>query len=312
MTGARAIERMRWSSAATFLAWAVPLVLAIPAALMGGAGLAGAVADLPESEAMLYAPGGGVFIDAVPASIERTGVFATLAWLAALFATAVLTPWLFGTWVSALAAPRTLRDAIVEGARAYLRVLLVTLFLLLVFAGTAIAAALLPVGAHFALGGSPNVRTHDLVVLASLVPGAILLAGWAAWYDLARARAALVAESPLASFRFGARALGATTVGAWFFWFALGLAILWLGWRFAAAVDGAGELRIAAVFAVTQIAALLRTFVRARWLAGVAARVAVGGHRPVGGVDRGQGAAGDSAIVGSGSSVADSTSPLSR
>ena len=231
--------------------------------------LFGAVPVLPIVVAVGPAPerpGGGAMLELLE---EAAPTFAAsiIAGFAVAAVFLVLSPLLQMAWLSALASPMSIADALFRGVRRYLDAVVVSLLMLVPLVVVAIASVTPPLVAHLVLSDHPNDRLHDVVIVALLVPGFFLWLVWCAWHDLARA-ALLVCVRPLDAIRESFRTLGAQAFGSYFAWSLAAASLAVLGHLLGMKVES-GALAIV----LLQPLALGRLACRAAWLSDAIARV---------------------------------------
>ena len=266
-------SRVRSALGVTLVAHVVVLGLSlapsIPLALL----LHRAVGDTAAGDASLWEAGGAVLIEALHETGAGIGAV-VLVWLAVGGLGALVAPWLTMSWLAALARPGRVSAALGTGALRYFPALAVSALHAPLLALCGVLLVALPAVAGLVLAGSPNAQTHDLVLVATLVPGLALTAWVALSHDLGRAALAVHDVGAWRATRLGMRAaLRPSALPAYLGWLALGLALVALGlW-----VGGLGDVGAWWATLVTLLAqqaiALLRTVVRARWLAGAVVRV---------------------------------------
>ncbi len=158
-------------------------------------------------------------------------------------------------WIAALAG-RERRECLELALKRWPRAIVITLLIGVITAMVLVVACLPAYFLHTGYQGEPNARTHDLLVLAGLLVPFLVLLTATAWLDLSRA--ACLRQGIGESLKRGWWALrGASGTYTWVttLRFALGAPLLLL------------PLPPVALLVVLQLAALLATFLRSRWLA---------------------------------------------
>lgn len=192
-----------------------------------------------------------------------TALVATAAVVTTLF---ILSPLLNVAWLYSLGAPARLSVAIERAVRRYPSALLVSLALAPVLVFSAAACGLLPWAASHLLAGA-SAPKHDLVVILCALPGVLATAAWATWHDLARARIAGSADSPVAAVLSARSHLGARAVLRYALYGIAALALASLG---LAAVT---HLPMGPAVVVGQLFILGRIALRGFFLAGLVSAV---------------------------------------
>lgn len=266
------MQRVRGASVTTFAVYVCGALVALVPALPLARSLEHSVTDHPLGGGALYAPGGTWLMEAFTELGGAWGMLANVT-LVALLLTSLLSPLLQMMWLAALLRRRRLPEALAEGARRYTSALGVSLAL----APLLLLAALLLVGVpglvSLAVKTVANDRTHDLALLAACLPACLCAAVWATWHDLARASLARGASVPAAVIRGAGACFSSSAVPAYTAWLTVGAAIGVTAPLLGGLLDVGGPLATLGVLVVTQLLALARTFVRARWLAEALDRV---------------------------------------
>ncbi|MCA9530135.1 MAG: hypothetical protein KC543_08360 [Myxococcales bacterium] len=264
----RARVRSAWGM--TALVYLVSGVVTLPLAWVAAGALGRVLAGFPASAIALSSPGGAPLLYE---AFERVAAYdagtLTLIAEATLILWLLLQPWLSQSWLAALAAPRTLREALGAGLRRYIPAVALAILMGVMLVVLLAAGAVLPFAGHLITEGGDSARTHDLVVLGLCAPAVVLVLMWATWNDLARAVLAAQGQSPWRCATLSLQALTPTAVLAYLFWAGVGLACGAVGaWAL-----GVPMAHPALPLLASQAATLARTFVRSRWLAGAVCRV---------------------------------------
>lgn len=212
-------------------------------------------------------PGGSALLESLEESAPNIAA-GTLAGFVVAGLALALSPLLQMAWLSAIARPMTVSEAIARGTQRYFHAVAVSVLMLVPLVVALLAAITAPLIAHLVLRDHPNDRMHDVIVVALLVPGIFLWLAWCAWHDLARA-ALLERARPLAAIRSAWRRLGPRAFGSYLAWTFLAASLALLGHVLGAYVDS-GVLLIV----LMQPLALARVACRAAWLGDAVSRVA--------------------------------------
>ena len=258
------MKRVQHAAAVTFLVYATITLLAlIPTTPAVGA--LGVTVDVD--------PDGALLLERLRGAVDG---LRAVAWTLApvLVVGALLAPLLSMTWLAALARPRSVSDALREGASRYARAVLVSVVLFVPLLAVGALLAALPALAHLLFDATVDARAHDLALLGATLPGLMLLVAWSAWHDLSRAALATGGGGVLGAVRTGFRALGVKTVGVYLGLFAFAAVLGLAGHATGAALTGSGSLRGAAVLLLLQAFAAGRVWTRALWLGAALDRVA--------------------------------------
>ena len=262
------------SAGTTFLVHCVGIALAaLPAYLAGAAGDA-IGGQLPGGAADLTAPGGAFLVEAIDALVDDHLFGLGAAFVAALTLSLVLSPGLHMAWLAALEGPRSTGRALGVGLRRYLPC--VGLRLVLAGAGMAVTvpSVLLAVGARLLLRDVVDVRSADLLFLASLLPAGALLVALGCLWDLAHAALVRADRGVLDALRHGLVALRPRAFGPYLGFAALGTLLLGGAHLVSFALPTHGAAWVFGALASSQLLLLGRTFVRAAWLAAAVERTA--------------------------------------
>ena len=266
------LPRVRGAAVATFAVYVCGALMALVPAMPLARALEHSVADHPLGSGALYASGAVWLMEALADLGSARGVLANVA-LVALLLSFLLGPLLQMTWLAALLRRRRLPEALADGARRYFSALGVSLALSPLLLLTGLLLVGVPSGVSLLVKTLPNDRTHDLALLAACLPGCLSAALWATWHDLARASLARGASIPAAVLRGASACFSPGAVPAYLAWLAVGSALGIAGHLLGSALDVGGAPATVGVLVVTQLLALGRTFVRARWLAAALHRV---------------------------------------
>jgi len=266
------LARVRGASVATFTVYVCGALLALAPAMPLASALENAVSDHPNGSGALYASGG---IWLMEAFAELGGAWAVLAnvTVITLLLSLMLGPLLQMTWLAALLRRRRLADALSEGARRYFLAIGVSIALSPLLGLALLLLVAVPGLVGLAVASTPSDRTHDLALLAACTPALAIAALWATWHDLARASLARGGGVLSAVIRGALATFQRSAVPAYLSWLALGALVGIAAQILGGALDVGGTLASLCVLLVTQLLALLRTFVRARWLAAALERV---------------------------------------
>jgi len=266
------LARVRGASVATFTVYVCGALLALAPAMPLASALENAVSDHPNGSGALYAPGGVWLMEAFA---ELGGAWAVLAnvTVITLLLSLMLGPLLQMTWLAALLRRRRLADALSEGARRYFLAIGVSIALSPLLGLALLLLVAVPGLVGLAVASTPSDRTHDLALLAACTPALAIAALWATWHDLARASLARGGGVLSAVIRGALATFQRSAVPAYLSWLALGALVGIAAQILGGALDVGGTLASLCVLLVTQLLALLRTFVRARWLAAALERV---------------------------------------
>jgi hypothetical protein len=265
-------ERLRSAARVTFAVHVCQTLLALAPAWPLAHAVERALATHPQGLAAWDAPGSLWRMETLASLAEAIGLLGDVT-LVSLVLTAVLAPLLQMAWLAALLRPTPVRDALAFGARRYRAALGVSLALL---PALVLALGVLVLGPALlarVVRDTPNDRTHDLAVLAGLVPGLLLLALWALWHDLARASLARGGALPSALVRSALACARPSALAAYLGWLGLGTILAAAAQVLGAWLDGSGLLAALSALALTQFLGLARTFVRGRWLASALDRI---------------------------------------
>jgi hypothetical protein len=265
-------DRLRAAAPTTFAVHVGQTLLALAPAWPFAHAVERALGTHPQGLGAWDVPGGLWRMETLASFAEALGLLGDVA-LVSMLLTAALAPLLQMAWLAALLRRTPLRDALAFGARRYGAALGVSLALLpallialgMVVLGPALLARL--------VRDTPNDRTHDLVVLAGLVPGLLLLALWAVWHDLARASLARGCGLPSALVRGALACARPSAVAAYLGWLGLGAMLAVAAQLIGGWLDRSGLLAALSALVVTQLLGLARTFIRGRWLAAALDRV---------------------------------------
>ncbi|MBW2465618.1 MAG: hypothetical protein JRH11_28490 [Deltaproteobacteria bacterium] len=196
-----------------------------------------------------------------------TGIASALIAAAAVVATLfILSPLLNVAWLYSLGTPARLSAAIERAVRRYPSALLVTLGLSPALGLSLTIGGLIPWAASHALADA-SAPTHDLVVILCALPGIVAMAVWATWHDLARARIAGSADSPIAAVISARSHLGARAVLRYVLYAGAALSLAALG---LAAVT---HLSMGLAVVIGQLFILGRIALRGFFLAGIVSAV---------------------------------------
>ncbi len=188
------------SAAVMLLIWGASSLSAFGPSLAASSELSRRVFTDAAGRLHLDAGGGGSGI--------TSALIAAAAVVATLF---IISPLLNVAWLYSPGAPARLSAAIERAVRRYPAALLVTLALSPALALSIALGGLLPWAASHGRADA-SAPTHDLVVILCALPGVIATAAWATWHDLARARIAGSADSPLTAVLSARSHLGARSV----------------------------------------------------------------------------------------------------
>jgi hypothetical protein len=151
-------------------------------------------------------------------------------------------------------------EALSIGARRYFSAVTATLCLCPVLVIALALAGAGAVGADAALSDATE-PAHDLAMVLATTPGFVLLAVWATWHDLARARVATGGGGGVAAVFGAVPALRLSAVGRYVAFFALSVTVAGVGVWATAIVGGHGALLLG------QMVVCLRLSVRGLYLA---------------------------------------------
>jgi len=266
------LARVRGASVATFTVYVCGALLALAPAMPLASALENAVSDHPNGSGALYASGG---IWLMEAFAELGGAWAVLAnvTVITLLLSLMLGPLLQMTWLAALLRRQKLAEALAAGARRYFSAIGVSIALSPPLGLALLLLVAVPGLVGLAVASTPSDRTHDLALLAACTPALAIAALWATWHDLARASLARGGGVLSAVIRGALATFQRSAVPAYLSWLALGALVGIAAQILGGALDVGGTLASLCVLLVTQLLALLRTFVRARWLAAALERV---------------------------------------
>lgn len=267
-----ALIRVRGAAVTTFAIYVCEALLALLPAVPLASALERAVGDHPAGSGALYAPGGTWLMEAI-AEVGAAWAAVAGVTLVAMLLSALLGPLLQMAWLAALLRRTRLADALSQGARRYFAAIGVSVCLLPLLVLAALALVAGPMLIALAVENTPSDRAHDLVLLAACVPALLLAALWATWHDLARASLARGGGVFSAVLRGAVATFERSAVPAYVGWLALGSVVGLGAHLLGAALDVGGTLASTGVLVLTQLLALGRTFVRARWLAAALDRV---------------------------------------
>jgi hypothetical protein len=196
-------------------------------------------------------------------------VAATQASLA-LGALLLISPWLQMSWLAALDQPRSLRSALLLGARRVPQAFVVSACSTVVLLVLALPFGLLAFALGRVFDPAANAKLHDLVVLQSLAPVALVLLWLVPVHDLARAEA--LHRPALGSVRHALRLAvrrPSVLLRALVF-FVAGSAIA-LTAQVVVGAAAAAPFRTLTTVAILQSALFTRLVIRSGWLAGALA-----------------------------------------
>lgn len=267
-----AMQRVRGASVTTFAVYVCGALVALVPALPLARSLEHSVTDHPLGSGALYGPGGTWLMEAFTELGSAWGVLANVT-LVAFLLTLLLSPLLQMMWLAALLRRRRLPEALADGARRYLSAIGVSLALSPLLLLAALLLAGVPAVVTLMVKTLPNDRTHDLALLAACLPACLCAAVWATWHDLARASLARGASIPAAVLRGAGACFSWSAVPAYTGWLTVGATLAVTAQLLGGLLDLGGPLATLGVLVVTQLLALTRTFVRARWLADALHRV---------------------------------------
>lgn len=267
-----ALGRVRGAAVTTFAVYVCGTLLALAPAAPLSAALTRAVADHPDGSGALYAPGGAWLMEAFAELGTAWAVIANVT-LVTLLLSLVLGPLLQMAWLAALLRRRRLSEALAEGARRYFSAIGISIVLVPLLGLALLLLIAVPGVASLTVKTAASDRTHDLVLLLACLPALAVAALWATWHDLARASLARGGGVVSAVIRGGLATFERRAIPAYVAWLALGSALGLVAHTLGGVLDIGGTIASATVLFVTQLLALSRTFVRARWLAAALDRV---------------------------------------